>query len=402
MTSRRELLRMTGACCLAGAGLMAPRVLLAAAPTSERFVTVILRGAMDGLGAVAPYADPDYRSARGGLALPDPGATGGLLDLDGRFGLHPALQTLHGWYRSSDLLVVHAVATPYRERSHFDGQDLLENGAVAPHARSDGWLNRALGLMGADGRRIGLAVGQTIPLTLRGATPVASWAPTALPEPDTDFLSRLQELYAADASLGPVFAEALATRSMTDDIVGGDMAGMARRDAQAVDTMALEAGKLLAAPDGARVAVLELNGWDTHVGQGAGDGRLARQLGMLDSALARLREGLGDAWHRAAVVVVTEFGRTVRENGTGGTDHGTATVAALAGGAIDGGRVIGRWPGLAAEKLYQGRDLAPTTDLRALLKAVLVDHLRLPPDGVERIVFPESRSVAALSEIVRA
>ncbi len=402
MTSRRALLRMTGACCLAGAGLMAPHVLLAAAPMSERFVTVILRGAMDGLGAVAPYADPDYREVRGGLALAEPGAAGGLLDLDGRFGLHPSLATLHGWFASQQLLIVHAVATPYRERSHFDGQDLLENGTTAPHERRDGWLNRALGLMGADGKRIGLAVGQSVPLTLRGPTPVASWAPELLPDPDEDFLARLQTLYAADTQLGPVFHEAMVTRGMIDGVLGDDLAGMARREAQEISTMAREAGRLLAAPEGARVAVMELNGWDTHVGQGAADGRLARQLLTLDKALASLREGLGDAWGQTAVVVVTEFGRTARENGTGGTDHGTATVAMLAGGAVEGGRVVGRWPGLAAANLYQGRDLAPTTDLRALLKTVLVGHLRLPADGVERLVFPGSAGVAGLPELVRA
>ena len=401
MTSRRALLRMTGACCLAGAALTAPRVLLAAAPMSERFVTVILRGAMDGLGAVAPTPTPTIGRSAGGLALAEPGTEAGLLDLDGRFGLHPSLSTLHGWFSSRELLVVHAVATPYRERSHFDGQDLLENGTTSPQGRRDGWLNRALGLMGADGNRIGLAVGQTVPLTLRGSTAVASWAPGGLPDPDEDFLARLQALYAADAELGPVFHEAMTTREMIDGVLGDDMARMARLEALEMCTMARDAGRLLAAPEGARVAVMELNGWDTHVGQGAAEGRLARQLLTLDKALASLREGLDEAWGQTAVVVVTEFGRTVPENGTGGTDHGTATIAMLAGGGVEGGRVVGRWPGLAAAKLYQGRDLAPTTDLRSLLKTVLVDHLRLPTDGVERLVFPGSAGVASLREIVR-
>ncbi len=415
MLSRRRMFAL-GAGLVASASIGGIPVALAGAPTDRRFVVVILRGALDGLAAVPPYADADYRELRGSLALPDPGAADGVLDLNGRFGLHPALQPLWTMYKAKELAIVHAVATPYRSRSHFDGQDLLENGAGEPHALQDGWLNRALGLMGGgarlDGTRLGLAVGQTVPLMLRGKTPVASWAPTAMPEVDPDFLERLSALYARDTVLGPALKEGLRAQAMTDQVLGADeknhgrmsgekMYGAGARPIVALRPAANAVGRLLAAADGPRVAVLEMLGWDTHAAQGALTGRLAGVLHGLGDGLDALKTSLGPAWRETAVAVVTEFGRTVAVNGTNGTDHGTGTVAFLLGGAIEGGEVRTRWPGLTRSQLYEGRDLAPTTDLRSVMKALLVDHLGLPEDGVERVVFPNSRPVARLRDCVR-
>jgi uncharacterized protein (DUF1501 family) len=409
MLSRRKMMAL-GAGLMVSTSLAGIPVAVARAPTDRRLVVVILRGALDGLAAVPPYADPDYRSLRGGLALPDPNAADGMLALDGRFGLHPALAPLQAMYQARELAVVHAVATPYRSRSHFDGQDLLENGSDTPHGLHDGWLNRALALLGgaagADTSRVGLAVGQSVPLMLRGKTPVASWAPDDMPAADPDFLDRLGQLYAGDAMFGPALKEGLKAQAMADQVLGESMDdpktyGRGARPVVALRPAATAVGKLLAAPDGPRVAVLEMLGWDTHAGQGALSGRLAGVMKGLGDGLEALKSGLGPAWNDTAVAVVTEFGRTVAINGTNGTDHGTGTVAFLAGGRIAGGRVIATWPGLGPSQLFEGRDLAPTTDLRAVMKALLVEHLRLPPDGVERVVFPDSRNVASLRDCVK-
>ena len=295
---------------------------------------------------------------------------------------------LHGLYGAGELTALHAIATPYRERSHFDGQDVLENGAHDALSADDGWLNRALGLLGDGERRLGLAVGQGIPLVLRGEAPVASWAPQQMPEADDGFLRHLSRLYATDPILGPALTEAVAARRMTDAVLGdSDMTGKRRR----ADTSVLvkAASRLLADARGPRVAVFDIGGWDTHANQGTAQGQLANRLKGLGEALVGLKTGMGAAWSRTAVIVVTEFGRTAAANGTRGTDHGTASAALLLGGAVDGGRVVTDWPGLDRSRLYQDRDLAPTTDMRALFAAALIDHLGLPASDVAKRVFPE-------------
>jgi len=396
VTTRRRVLG-----CMAGGLAVLPlggvRVALAAMAGERRLVVVILRGALDGLAAAPPYADPDYRSVRGALALHDE-----ILDLDGKFGLHPSLAALHEMYRAHELAVVHAVATPYRSRSHFDGQDLLENGTGEPRAAQDGWLNRAIGLMGRGDRRIGLAVGETVPLLLRGATPVSSWAPQNLPGVDEDFLTRLAALYRHDPLLGPAIREGVAAQRMNDSVLGEGAKAAPGGPRVMLKAAANAVGKLLADPRGPRVAVLEVGGWDTHANQGVKDGRLAGNLAMLDDGLAGLKTALDASWRDTAVLVVTEFGRTAAPNGTNGTDHGTGGIAFVAGGAVAGGRVVTRWPGLARSRLFEGRDLAPTTDLRAIAKALLVGHLGIDTASVDRVVFPNSGNVAALTGLARA
>lgn len=397
MTSRRAF--VSGALA-AGAAAMLPRLTFADVATDARFVLVLLRGALDGLAAVPAYGDGNYASKRGALAITAP-----QLKLDGMFALHPSLAHLHERYQSKELIVFHAVASPYRERSHFDGQDLLENGTGTAKAAHDGWLNRALPLL-PDARqratdRIALALAQNLPLVLRGDARVGSWAPSRLPETDSDTLQRIADLYSTDE----YFASRLQSALAADEVVGEGAVGMsaARRDPlKALATVAAAAGKFLAAPDGPRVAVLEAGGWDTHANQGAERGQLATRLRSLDQALDSLRVALGSAWTRSAVLVVTEFGRTVAVNGTTGTDHGTATCAFLAGGAVAGGRVVTDWPGLASSALHEGRDLRPTLDLRSIMKGVLASHLGAAESGLEERVFPGSRAAQPLARLVRA
>ena len=354
-----------------------------------------------------PYGESSYERTRSGLALAAPGKADGLLKLDGTFGLHPALKTLHGLYQADELVVLQAIATSYRERSHFDGQDILENGTAVPHAGS-GWLNRALlprsgaAVAGIDVPAMALA--QSVPMVLRGDVPVESWAPSPLPSLDPDTLARLAALYRDDAFFGARLSQALATDEMAKRALGGTLerGRRAGRGAGrgAFTPLARAAAAFLSAPDGPRIAVLEFGGWDTHANQGAGQGRLATQLATLDSGVQTLRQGLGTAWSQTAVIVVSEFGRTVAENGTRGTDHGTAGAAFLLGGAVRGGRVVSDWPGIRKRALYQGRDLMPTLDARSLFKGVLRDHLGVRMGALEQQVFPRSAEAAPLDQLI--
>jgi uncharacterized protein (DUF1501 family) len=393
MTDRRAFMR--GALA-AGATAALPRFVFADVATHARFVLVLLRGALDGLAAVPPYGDGAYAAKRGALAMTSP-----QLKLDGMFALHPSLTHLHERFQAQELIVFHAVASPYRERSHFDGQDLLENGTSAPKAAHDGWLNRALPLLPGAKRRatdgLALALAQNVPLVLRGDARVGSWAPSRLPDADSDTLQRIADLYSTD----PYFASRLQSALSADDIAGEGMGGGRRDPLNALNSVAAAAGKFLAAADGPRIAVLEAGGWDTHANQGAERGQLANRLRGLDLALNTLHASLGAAWAKTAVLVVTEFGRTVAVNGTAGTDHGTATCAFLAGGAVAGGRVVTDWPGLGNSSLYEGRDLRPTLDLRSIVKGVLATHLGAPESGLEEQIFPGSRAAQPLDGLFR-
>ena len=393
--NRRELLQALG---LTAAVSSMPGLALASAETDARFVLVVLRGAVDGLAFAAPYGDSHYQDVRGELALAQPGRESGLLDLDGFFGLHPSLAGLHASYRSKEAVIVHAVASPYRSRSHFDGQDLLESGATKTGALRSGWLNRALAPLAGD-LEVAIALAQNTPLVLRGDNSVTSWAPSRLPDADDSTIARLQRLYADDEFFASRLDQAISSRA-----IAADMSGKVPRrgnEAQQFGELMKAAARFLTADNGPRIAVVEFGGWDTHANQGAASGALANRFGALDTGLTGLREGLGDTWEDTAVVVVTEFGRTVHVNGTRGTDHGTATAAALVGGAIDGGKVIANWPGIAPKNLYAGRDLLPTTDLRSVFKAVLEQHLGLSPGFVEHSVFPDSDTARVLQDLIR-
>lgn len=403
MTLSRRTLLLTGAAALA-----TPRFAFAATPGDTRFVLCILRGAWDGLAVAPPWRDPAYADARGTLAFQPPRGDGdACLDLDGYFGLNPALAPLMSFWREGRLLVAHATATSYRDRSHFDAQDLLENGTTRARSVDTGWLNRALvelerqrGPRGRNAARLGLAVGQQVPLVLRGPASIASWAPTALPQPKGDFMERVNAMWSRDALLGPALAEGLRTQAMSDEVLGDRQMNRNIRPAQSMAPLAEAAGKLLAAPDGPRIATLEFGDWDTHAGQGRMTGRLANSLAGFADAMTALVRGLGPAWERTVVLAVSEFGRTVAPNGTGGTDHGTGTVALALGGAVKGGRVLADWPGLAPQHLHEGRDLKPTLDTRRLIKALLADHLGLDARTLDTTIFPDSNDAKALNGLI--
>jgi uncharacterized protein (DUF1501 family) len=380
-----------------------------------RVLVIVLRGALDGLAMVAPVGDPDWVSLRGDKALLLDGKTPGL-PLDSFFALNPMMPNLHRLYQAQQATIVHATASPYRERSHFDGQDVLESGFAKVGVKDSGWLNRALSLLEKDdrvnprgSRSRAFAVGPVTPLVVRGAAPIMSWVPQQLLPAGEDTQMRLLELY---RHTDPKLARALeGRRDLVALAQGGGLDAMTPREGEpALVGMARvrkyfadaggAAAKYLAQPDGPRVGALGFVGWDTHINEGAVGGPLANLLGALDEAIAAIETGMGNAWSETVVAVVTEFGRTARINGTDGTDHGTATVALLAGGALRGGRVIADWPGLKPANLYEGRDLKPTIDLRAVFKGVLKDHLRLDDQVLAAKVFPGSADVPPMAGLL--
>jgi uncharacterized protein (DUF1501 family) len=343
LTRRSALLGLSAAFTLGRSSLA-----LGAAPTERRFVVVLLRGAMDGLSAVQPYGDPAFAGLRGNLAMPGPGQDGGVLDLGGFYGLHPALSNLHGMYRAGDALILHAVAGHYRSRSHFEAQDYLESGA--DQRLSSGWLNRAVAAMPANGRELALTVGLSAPLLLRGPARVESWAPDHFAQPSNDLYLRIAGLCAHDPILGPAIDEGIRQRGVDASLITGQ-------------------------PD-----------------------KQAKSLTVLADAAGRL---LCPAWRNTVVLAVTEFGRTARVNGTNGTDHGTGGVAFVMGGAVAGGRVRADWPGLGAGRLFEDRDLMPSADVRAVAKGLLGAHMGLG-SGALAGVFPGSGDVQPMSGLVRA
>ncbi|HZY12907.1 MAG TPA: DUF1501 domain-containing protein [Beijerinckiaceae bacterium] len=397
--SRRALLA-TAAGLFAWAYL--PKFARAADQRDPRLVVIILRGALDGLSAVAPVGDPDYAGLHGQIALSLIGE-GPAIPLDSFFALHPAMPVFARLYRAGQGAIVHAVATSYRERSHFDGQDVLESGFPGPGRVGSGWLNRALSALPRGARiatRGALGVGPTTPLIMRGAAPVLGWSPQTLPQPTEDLASRVLDLY---RHRDPILADVLAQGLAAEKIAAGEMDKTPRggfATAAGMKQAAQGAARLIAADDGPRVAALAFDGWDTHANEGGATGRLAQLLGGLDGAFDEFERVLGPIWKDTAIVVVTEFGRTARINGTTGTDHGTGTVAFLAGGAIKGGRVIADWPGLKPDQLYESRDLAPTTDLRAVVKGVLADHLGLGGTVLAHSVFPDSTGIEPMAGLI--
>jgi uncharacterized protein (DUF1501 family) len=397
ITSRRGLL-LGGASFAAWAYL--PKFARAADGRDPRLIVVILRGALDGLATVAPVGDPDYAGLHGSIALTPEGPHAAVM-LDSFFALHPSMPEFARMYKDKQAAIVHAVSTPYRDRSHFDGQDVLESGFAGPGRVQSGWLNRALeALPKGDRVMSGLAVGPTTPLVLRGAAPTVGWAPVALPQADDDTAMRLVELYShRDPALGTALSQGLQLEkaALGDDMKPKPGAG---GPAAAMRQVARGAAKLMAADDGPRIAALAFDGWDTHANEGGPIGRLALLLSGLDGALAEFQSGLGERWRDTAIVVATEFGRTARINGTEGTDHGTGTIALLAGGAIKGGRVISDWPTLKPASLYEGRDLAPTTDLRTVIKGVLADQLGINERALAQTVFPDSAAAKPMQGLV--
>jgi len=403
-TTRRHFLAATSAALFASPFI--PKA-WAAGSRDPRLLVVILRGGLDGLGAVMPIGDPDFAALRADFQSPKLGEAH---RLDAMFALNPSMPALASLYDRKEALIFHAVATPYRARSHFDGQEVLENGMPKSGTGEDsGWLNRALAAMQPEkGVRLapkrGLAVAATTPLILRGAAPVESWQPQAMNYAHADTLQRLEALYdARDLKLAAALREGARV-----DLFLGDEPSMKRLQQEAPASSkgfalaANAAARLMAAPDGPRIAVMNFDGWDTHTAEGPYDGRLAKNLVALDEGVTALRTGMGPVWADTSVLIVTEFGRTARVNGTKGTDHGNGGVAFLVGGRVNGGRVIADWPGLNQKALFEDRDLAPTTDMRAVLKGLLADQLDIDEKTLGSTIFPGSKQVRPMQGLIRA
>ncbi len=383
MLSRRAFLRSAGATALVS---VAPGLSFAVAASGERrFVFIIQRGAADGLDTVIPYADPDYARLRGKFAI-DPAAA---IKLDGHFALNTHLPEIGKLYAARQALFVHAVASPYRDRSHFDAQNVLETGGAEPHRLRDGWLNRLAGMVRTAGDEP-IAFAATVPVAMQGPTPVTSYAPDDVPDAPDDLMARVTRLYAADPQLHPLWEGALEARMLAAANQGG-----AKRDSAALGTLA---ASFLSQPKGPRIAMLETDGWDTHSRQA---GRLRSAHASLDRMIGSLRAGLGPTWAHTTILVATEFGRTAAINGTEGTDHGTGAVTMLLGGAVQGGRVLGDWPGLSQAALYQARDLKPTTPLDAVIAGAAGEALGQDPALVARTLFKEGAATKPMTGLVR-
>jgi uncharacterized protein (DUF1501 family) len=398
LTSRRTTLLGLAALTFGLRGKFA----LADAPGQKRFVVILLRGALDGLSSVVPYGDANLAALRQPLIPPAPGQDGGVHDLGGFYGLHPALINVSAMYQAGELLPVHAIAGPYRTRSHFEAQDLLQLGTDNTGITS-GWLNRVLAELPArhGPTQTGLAAGLGTPLLLQGPQRVDSYAPEHFAVPPPDLYARIEALTARDKLIGPAIAEGLRATNFDKSTLSDDTQaapGDAPKNAGGFPALATQVGTLLAAANGPRIAAFQLEGWDTHGNQFRG---LTRPLTGLDQGVQNLKTALGPAWRDTAVLVMTEFGRTAAMNGTNGTDHGTATAAFILGGAVAGGRIISTWPGLAPAQLFEARDLAPTQDIRALAKGALAEHLGLSHAALARI-FPGSTDAAPMRGLIRA
>ncbi|MCD2176798.1 DUF1501 domain-containing protein [Rhizobium sp. C1] len=386
----------------------APQFASAAPGRDPRFLMVVLRGGMDGLAVIEPAFDPDFERARAGLILGADGSPAGL-PIVGGFVMNPKLAALHDMFAQGQALAIHAVATPYRDRSHFDGQDVLESGMPGTGAVSTGWLNRAMSQLGKAGsvKTGGLAIGPTVPLIMRGPASTLTWAAGGVKPAPEDARARLLNFYkSADPTLANAFGRGLDLERIAVANAGMNAAmgqpGAAHPEANSNFVKGMEmVAKLFTDPNGPRIGAIDLDGWDTHATERPEGDNLGKALAELDAGLAALKVSLGPAWDETVVVVATEFGRTVRMNGTEGTDHGTATVAFLAGGAVKGGRVLADWPGLADKALFQQRDLAPTTDLRAVLKGALRDHLGIEEAALGRDVFPDSGAIKPLDGLLK-
>lgn len=400
MSTRRDFLKTIGGCAgLAAASTLYPGLVFAKARTDKRLVVVILRGGMDGMAALAPYGDKEYQNLRGELAID----SNSLLRIDPFFGLHPSLDAFAQMYKDGDMIAVPATASPYRERSHFDAQNVLELGSTSPYGLESGWLNRLVGAIDERDENLGLALGQTLPQVIRGQYSVSSWAPSNLKGSDDDYMSLVAKIYASDPVFSSNLDKALDLQMKSMDVLDENMAQATRqsRSAQGFVTLSKLAGEWLSEHDGPRIATLELGGWDTHIQQGTEGGQMANNLGVFGRGLKTLKEELGEQWSKTVVIAMTEFGRTARPNGNRGTDHGTAGTAFLFGGALRGGRILHDWPGLSEENLYQGRDLRPTIDIRSVVKSVLSEHFDIPMSTLDRNIYPGSGGLPVFKRLVK-
>jgi uncharacterized protein (DUF1501 family) len=411
--SRRGLLATAAGFGLTVQFLGVPALAAEADLARRKVVVIVCRGGMDGLSVAPAVGDPDYHGLRGELAIKD------ALPLDGTFGLHPQLTATHALAKAGEARIVPAVATPDRARSHFEAQDVLESGAAGVYATSSGWLNRAVEVLQARRKVDAISIGPTAPLILRGKVQTASWSPGRAIDAEARLPMLLQDLYRNDALLGPALARGLATETMAKDVSAmtaqpvsmtapaPGMGGMAPAQAQAARaaqqgraasrTLGSSLAGFMREPGGPTVAAISLDGFDSHANQA---GLIAGRLAALDAVIDGLHEGLGPEWKNTVVLVATEFGRTARVNGTAGTDHGTASTALVLGGALKPGGIVGDWPTLKQNALFENRDVAPTLDMRGLFKGVLAEHMAIDHAALEKVVFPESAAARPVAGLV--
>ena len=378
----------------------------------RKVVVIICRGGMDGLSVAPPVGDGEYKGLRGDLAMQN------ALPLDGTFSLHPQLTSVHALAKAGEARIVPAIATPDRARSHFEAQDVLESGAAGVYSVSSGWLNRTVETLSAHRKVDAISIGATAPLILRGKLQTASWSPGRGVDTAARLPSLLQDLYRHDALLGPALAKGLATQDMAKDALasmagtnaqvtpasmttppasGAPGRGGAQQGREASRQLGTSLAGFMREPGGPTVAAISLDGFDSHAGQA---GLIAARLAALDAVLDGLHSGLGPEWKNTVVLVATEFGRTARANGTGGTDHGTASTALVLGGALKAGGIVGDWPTLNQNALYENRDVAPTLDMRGLFKGVLAEHMGVDKAALETVVFPNSAAARPVAGLV--
>lgn len=398
--NRRQFLQSTTTLGL-GLGLAGASFAKSSANTDRQLVVIILRGGMDGLSAVFPFQDKQLKKLREPLLVPE----NEILKIDQHFAMHPAFKNCYQFYLNNELSICHAVATPYRQRSHFDGQNILEIGLTRADDRASGWLNRAVAI---NQQYNAIAIGQAVPPILRGDADISSWTPSQVDGPSDDTLDRLLTLYNHDAFLSPRLQQALQAQDLVGDAINeSSMTGRQRRSRNNLQNLIAPSVEFLSAENGPNIAVLQSDGWDTHANQGNAQGQLARKFTALDTSIQSLRQGLAERWQTTIVLVVTEFGRTVSVNGTRGTDHGTAGVALIAGGALShslkqtkrSGGLLTEWPGLAPQQLYENRDLFPQTDMRAVFKSVLHHHLGYAQRQLDQQIFPGSENIPYFSTL---
>ena len=373
----------------------ASRSIAAVDPNPHRLIVVFLRGAVDGLSVVVPYQEPTYYTDRPSIAIPQPGQPNGALDLDGKFGLHPALQPLLPLWQQKSLAFVHACGSNDETRSHFDAQDYLESGTPGVKSTRDGWMNRLLGIISDKNPIQAVSVGSTTPRILLGKVAVANLASgrggnNRMQIDKPQIASAFDRMYGNNDAMSRTYREGrLARTELLKDLEAEmKMANNGAPLPTGFPSDAQKLARLMARDPRIQVSFLAVGGWDTHINQGASQGQLARNLGQLGKGLVALQEGLGAAYDRTSIVVMSEFGRTVKENGNRGTDHGHGNVMWLLGGGINGGKVYGEWAGLAPEQRYQGRDLAITTDFRDVLGTVLTRKLSVEGTKLQQI-FPK-------------
>jgi uncharacterized protein (DUF1501 family) len=373
-----------------------------AAPTDNprRLIVIFLRGAVDGLNVVVPYSEPNYYQYRPKIAIPQPGTADGALDLDGRFGLHPSLAPILPLWKQGSLAFVHASGLTKEIRSHFDAQYYMESGLPDTRKQKDGWLNRLLGEANNKAPLQAISISANVPQILIGKRPVTSIGSTrqagnrqAIDRKEVS--SAFDQLYSGTDVLGRTYRGGRAARTQLLKDLETEMK-MANNGAPLPKGFAAETrslARLMVKDPRIQIAFLQIGGWDTHINQGNSKGLLARNLGELAQGLATLQQELGAIYGQTQIVVMSEFGRTAKENGNGGTDHGHGNAIWLLGGNTKGGKVYGQWPGLAPEQLYQGRDLNVTTDFREPIAKILTNHLGLNAASTAKILPNFSSSI---------